>query len=261
MGFCGADGGAVNRVCLKVEYDGTDFCGSQLQPNGRTVQGVLESALQTVLDIPVRIHPSGRTDAGVHARGLVVHFDTNRALPAAAYREGLNSLLPSDLSVIAVAMADESFHARFSATGKCYRYTLLLSRQRRPLIDRYVWRVDPGIDIVSMETAAADFIGEHDFSAFRTTGCSSSRTVRRIDAVEFVKEGGLLHIDVVGSGFLKNMVRRMVGCLVEIGRRQRSGDDISLMLQGSPSDRPALTAPPTGLCLEEVFYNPMPDFN
>ncbi|PLX82036.1 MAG: tRNA pseudouridine(38-40) synthase TruA [Desulfuromonas sp.] len=250
----------MNRICLKIEFDGTDFCGSQLQPNGRTVQGQLEAALQTMLEVPVRVHPSGRTDAGVHARGMVVHFDTERSLPASAYREGMNSMLPPDLAVIGVAPVEDCFHARFSATGKRYRYTLLLSQQRRPLVSRYVWRVEPDLDLAPMETAAPDFVGVHDFIRFRTSGCSSQRTVRRIDAINFRSEGNLLHIDVVGSGFLKNMVRRMVGCLVEIGRGQRDCRDIGRMLQDQPVERPALTAPPSGLCLEEVFYDPPPGF-
>ncbi|ORJ59509.1 tRNA pseudouridine(38-40) synthase TruA [Geothermobacter hydrogeniphilus] len=242
------------RIRLLLEYDGTDFCGWQVQARGRTVQGTVEEALRQILGEEVRLHSSGRTDAGVHARGMVAHFDPPRELPLRAWREGLNALLPDDLAVREAAEVAADFHARFSARGKWYRYSLLPSPCRRPLLGRTSWQIRSELDLPAMVTAAADFVGEHDFSAFRAAGCAARTTVRRIDSIDLVREGELLHWDIRGSGFLKNMIRIMLGTLVEIGLGNRPTTDVRELLAGCERSRAGRTAPPQGLCLQEVYY-------
>ncbi len=242
------------RIKLTLEYDGSNYVGWQLQPNGVSVQQQLESALLQLLGEPVRVHSSGRTDAGVHALGMVCHLDSNRQLPLSAWREGLNRYLPDDIAVRAAEFVADQFHARFSARGKRYRYSILRSEVRSPLQRKTSWQIRQPLDLQAMRTAAELLQGKHDFATFRTSGCAAGTTCREIFKLELTEADCLLYIDVSGSGFLKNMVRMMVGTLVEIGRGKRPVEDISRLLAGDPQVAPALTAPAQGLCLMEVWY-------
>lgn len=242
------------RIKLTIEYEGTAYVGWQVQPNGVSIQALVERALLRLLGSEVRVHSSGRTDAGVHALGMVCHFDPPRELPLTAWREGLNRFLPDDIAVREAAEVNDAFHARFSAKGKCYRYTILRSAVRSPLNLRTSWQVRQELDLKLMRQAADFFVGEHDFTAFRTAGCAAATTCREIVSMEMSEQESLLHIDVCGSGFLKNMVRMMVGTLVEVGRGKRPAAEIEKMLSGQPFGAPALTAPAQGLCLLEVWY-------
>lgn len=242
------------RIKLTIEYDGTDFVGWQVQPNGVSIQQRVELALEQLLEEKVRVHSSGRTDAGVHALGMVCHFDTGRELPLSAWREGVNRFLPVTIAVRQAEEVGDDFHARFSAKGKRYRYSLLRNEVRSPLQRRTSWQIRQKLDLESMREAARLFVGEHDFAAFRTSGCAAVTTQRKIFSVDLIEEGDLLHIDVSGTGFLKNMVRMMVGTLVEIGRGKRPVDDVEKLLDCSSEVGPALTAPAQGLCLMEVDY-------
>lgn len=245
------------RIKLTIEYDGTDYVGWQIQPNGISVQQRLEEALAQLSGETIRVHSSGRTDAGVHAQGMVCHFDTSRELPLSAWREGANRFLPQDIAVRRAEVVAADFHARFAASGKCYRYTLLLGEIRSPLLRRNSWQVRPPLDLELMQTAARQFVGRHDFAAFRTSGCAAETTTREIFAVSFFEEFPLIHIDVEGSGFLKNMVRMIVGTLVEVGRGKRPLADIGKLLLRDAEVKPAFTAPAQGLCLREVRYEAM----
>jgi tRNA pseudouridine38-40 synthase len=242
------------KIKLTIEYDGTDFVGWQVQPNGVSVQQRVELALEQLLEEPVRVHSSGRTDAGVHALGMVCHLTSERELPVSAWREGVNRFLPRSIAVRSAELVDEDFHARFSARGKRYRYTLLCDEIRSPLQRHTSWQVRQKLDFSAMKCAADQFVGKHDFAAFRTSGCNAETTQREIFAVELIETGNLLYVDVSGSGFLKNMVRMMVGTLVEIGRGKRPVEDISALLGDGPRVGPPLTAPAQGLCLMEVWY-------
>lgn len=242
------------KIKLTIEYDGTDYVGWQVQPNGVSIQQRVELALEQLLGEPVRVHSSGRTDAGVHARGMVCHLTTQRKLPLSAWREGLNRFLPETIVVRCAENVADDFHARFSAKGKRYRYALLCDEVRSPLQRYGCWQIRQSLDFLAMKLAAEQFVGEHDFAAFRTSGCGAETTRRQIFSVELIEVGNLLHIDVYGSGFLKNMVRMMVGTLVEIGRGKRPTDDVARLLNGDPDAGPALTAPAQGLCLLEVWY-------
>jgi tRNA pseudouridine38-40 synthase len=244
----------MKTIRLTVEYDGTDYVGWQIQPNGRSVQEVLETALNRVLATPVRVHSAGRTDAGVHARGMVAHFETAADLPLAAYREGLNRLLPMDVAVREAAEAPEGFHARFNARGKWYRYAIHSAAVRSPLLGRSAWHLRSALDLAAIERAAQDFVGRHDFAAFRAAGCDARTTVREIYSLQLAQQGELLFIDVRGEGFLRNMVRVMVGTLVEIGTGRRPATDVAQLLLGGCREKAGRTAPAHGLCLMEVWY-------
>jgi len=244
----------VARIKLTIEYDGTDYVGWQVQPNGVSVQQRIELALEQLLEEKVRVHSSGRTDAGVHALGMVCHLDSERDLPLSAWREGLNRFLPESIAVRHAEIVGGDFHARFSAKGKRYRYSLLLSEVRSPLQRRTSWQVRQTLDLQLLQRAAELFVGCHDFAAFRTSGCAAESTQREIFSVTFIEDGPLLHIDICGSGFLKNMVRMIVGTLVEIGRGKRPFEDVEKLLTLDPQTSPALTAPAQGLCLMDVWY-------
>ncbi|GFO54293.1 tRNA pseudouridine synthase A [Geomonas sp. Red276] len=244
----------MRNIKLIVEYDGTAYAGWQIQPNGLSVQEVMEEALGRMLGEPPRLRSSGRTDAGVHARGMVACFRTEKGMPLRAFREGLNTLLPEDIAVRDACEVPLEFNPRADAVAKHYRYTLLLDRLRSPLVRHSSWRVPGPVDVFAMEKAADEFVGEHDFLAFQGARCAAKTTIRRINSFDLVREGGLLHLDINGTGFLKNMVRIMTGTLVEVGLGRRTPEDIRrLLLEGDRPDA-GITAPPQGLCLMEVFY-------
>ncbi len=244
----------MRTIRLTLEYEGTDYVGWQLQPNGLSVQQVVEEALHKVMGEAVRLHSSGRTDARVHARCMVAHFRTGLNLPLAAFREGVNRFLPCDIAVRKAEEAPQGFHARFDARGKWYRYTLYLNPVRSPLHARTSWHIRDHLDVAAMTEAVPLFVGLHDFAAFRTSGCAARCTEREIYSFEIIREGDLLHCDVRGSGFLRNMVRVMVGTLVEVGLGKRDVDSITSLLSGQSPHPSGMTAPPQGLCLMEVWY-------
>ncbi len=174
----------MRTIRLVVEFDGTRFAGWQLQANGLSVQEVVEEALARLTGEKIRLASSGRTDAGVHARGMTVHFRTAGALPLAAFREGINRLLPAEVAVREAAEAPPGFHARFSARGKWYRYTIYNAAVRSPLAARTSWHLRAPLDLPAMMQGAAAFAGRHDFAAFRAAGCDARETVREIFSVD-----------------------------------------------------------------------------
>ena len=244
----------MRTILMQIEYDGTAYVGWQVQANGLAVQEVVESALAQILHREVRIHSSGRTDAGVHARGMAAHFQTESQLPLQAFREGANRFLPSDVVIRDVREMPEGFHARFSARGKWYRYTIYHHAVRSPLAARTPWHLRGDLDLDQVRQAAGYLIGEHDFQAFRSSSCVARTTVREIFQVEVIADREFVHIDIRGSGFLKNMVRMLVGTLVEVGQGRRPATDLQKLLQGEPGGVCGPTAPAHGLCLQEVWY-------
>lgn len=244
----------MRTILLQVEYDGTQYAGWQVQPNGLTVQEVVESALAKLLGHEVRIHSSGRTDAGVHARGMMAHFRIDTNLPLKAFREGVNSFLPQDVVIRSAEEKPEDFHARFSTKGKWYRYTIYRNDVRSPLSARTAWHLRSRLNINLMQEAASYMVGEHDFQAFRSSSCVAKTTRREIFQVEISSEGDFLYLDFRGTGFLKNMVRMLTGTLVEVGQERRSPDDVKKMLDGCGDLSCGPTAPAHGLCLQEVWY-------
>jgi len=245
----------MTRIKLTVAYDGTDYVGWQYQPNGFSVHQCIEQAVGQLTGVVHSIHSSGRTDAGVHARAMVCHLDTERDLPLSAWSEGVNRFLPVTIAVRHAEYVDAQFHARYSAISKIYRYTILRDPIRSPLERLTCWQVKHPLDIGRMQNAAKSFVGQHDFALFRTSGCAAQTTVRNIQRVSLTEDLSLLHVDVQGRGFLRNMVRMMVGTLVDIGRKKRPYTDIEQMLAGETKISPALTAPAHGLCLMKVLFS------
>lgn len=244
----------MRNIKLTIEYEGTAYSGWQVQPNGVTVQQVMEGALERMLGVPTKLRSSGRTDAGVHARGMVACFTTDKTLPLRAFREGLNTLLPPDIAVREACEVPLAFNPRADASRKHYRYTIVLDPLRSPLARKVAWRLGGKLDLDAMRAACAYFVGEHDFAAFRASNCAAKTTVRTIYSLELVQDGRWLHVDVNGSGFLKNMVRVMVGTLVEVGQGKRTPDDVARLLLVGDRQVSGVTAPPHGLCLMQVFY-------
>lgn len=249
----------MRTIKLKIEYDGTAYVGWQTQPNGPSIQQAVETALSEINSVPVSVVSSGRTDAGVHARGMVAHFQTEDNLPLSAFREGVNSRLPRDIAIVAAEEAAPDFHARYSALAKKYRYSIYQGEIRSPLASRYSWHLKRRLDLDSMSQAADGLVGLHDFAAFRSSGCDSKTTVREIYALTVKKHGSMIHIDIIGSGFLRNMVRVIVGTLVEIGNGARSPEEIQSLLHGGVRDLSGVTAPAHGLSLIKVWYDGSPD--
>ncbi|NLV25211.1 MAG: tRNA pseudouridine(38-40) synthase TruA [Deltaproteobacteria bacterium] len=243
----------MKTVKLVVEYNGARYVGWQVQAKGMSVQGELEKALAEIVGHPLRVIGAGRTDAGVHALGMTAHFRTAGNLPMSAFREGVNRLLPEDIAVKRAEEACPGFHARYNARGKWYRYTIIQSPAPTPLRAPFSWRLRKPLDLEAVREAAAAFVGVHDFAPFRSSGCAAKTSVREIFSLSLQSEGELLFIDVRGSGFLKNMVRMMVGTLTEIGRGKEDPGLVARMLATGKPQAP-ITAPPQGLCLMEVFY-------
>ncbi len=246
----------MQRIRVTVAYDGTDFCGWQLQPGLRTVQGELESAISRITGAPVRVHGSGRTDSGVHALGQVVHFDIEDRWSAVLWQRALNSLLPDDISVLESSLVPDDFHSRFSAEHKSYTYNLWIHNGYfLPWRRRYVWKCGP-LDLDALDQGMEYFLGEHDFAAFQNTGTPVSSTVRTI--YEFDRKHGdtehEIQLRVCGSGFLKQQVRNMVGCLVRIARGKADPDFVRSLLQMKDRTAAPATAPARGLFLERVYY-------
>lgn len=241
-------------IFLTISYDGTNYSGWQVQPNGLAVQQVVEEALEQLLKERVQVRSSGRTDAGVHARAMAASFTTSRNLPMQAFVEGTNRFLPADIAVQSARIVPDGFKPITMAHAKQYRYTIINSSVRSPLDRLYSWQVRETLDLDTMVEAASRFVGSHDFAAFRASNCVAKTTVRRIDSVEITRLGSRITIDVVGGGFLKNMVRVMVGTLVDIGKGRFMPVDIDRLLLIGDRREAGSTAPACGLCLIQVFY-------
>lgn len=244
----------MRNILLTIEYDGTNYAGWQVQPNGLSIQQVVEEALAKMLKEPVRLHSSGRTDAGVHAVGMPASFTTTKTVPLKAFTAGLNGLLPPDVAVRGAREVPLEFHPRREATSKHYRYTLHVSPNRAPLSRLYSWHLRGPLNIDAMREGAGYFVGEHDFAAFRAAGCAAKTTIRRVVSVAVREQGEFLLVDVKGAGFLRNMVRIMVGTLVETGLGRRSPDTVRELLQCPDRSVAGVTAPPHGLSLIEVSF-------
>ena len=241
-------------ILLTIAYDGTNYSGWQVQPNGLAVQQVVEEALEQLLKEHVQVRSSGRTDAGVHARAMAAAFTTSRNLPLRAFVEGVNRFLPADIAIQDARIVPAEFKPITMAYAKHYRYTIINSSIRSPLDRQYSWQVREPLDLAAMEEAAGCFVGIHDFAAFRASNCVAKTTIRRIDSVHIARQDSIITIDVTGGGFLKNMVRVMVGTLVDIGKGRFTPSDIDRLLQRGDRKEAGSTAPACGLCLMRVVY-------
>lgn len=243
---------------LTVAYDGTNFCGWQTQPSQRTVQSVVEKAWQEITGEQVRATSTSRTDSGVHARGQVVGIETATQIPMSKMLTGMNAKLPEDVVVLSVEEAPEGFHATYDAIGKRYRYQLHNDR-RRPLFDLpYVWHVPQHLDVEAMHCSGQALVGRHDFVSFQCAGSERESTVRTISAVEVLpgkgKDSSQVWIEVEGDGFLYNMVRVIVGTLVDVGLGRKPESWVAEVLAARDRQTAGQTAPPQGLFLLFVNY-------
>jgi len=245
------------RLRLRLEYHGAHFQGWQIQPRGVTVQGALEGALLELTGTSVRVIGAGRTDAGVHARGQVAHCDVPEGGPRESWQKALNAVLPAGVAVLEAALTSGDFHARHDACSKAYRYRILNRRAPSPLRAELTWHVRKRLDLDAMRSAAADLLGNHDFSAFRGApggAPSRERTERTLDRLEWVGEGDELHLWAEGQSFMRYMVRNLAGTLVEIGLGKRPASEATRILASKDRSRAGRTAPAHGLCLEAVRY-------
>lgn len=246
----------TRHIRLVVEYDGTDLHGWQRQHGAPTVQEHLEAALAKLLTHEAPVVGASRTDAGVHARGQVASFRTERDIPVHGIRRGLNSMLPDSIAIRDAAEVPDDFHPRFSATGKHYRYTILTAPNRSPRWRDRAWHHPEALSVSAMHDAARALLGEHDFAAFRAAGCTAKTTMRRVDSIALTRlHPHLLDIDIRGNAFLRQMVRILVGTLTEVGTGRRSVAQVAEILASKDRKQAGITAPAQGLELIEVRYD------
>ncbi len=244
----------MRNLRLEICYDGTRYRGWQrLKGVDNTVQGKIEDCLSRILDEEIEIHGSGRTDAGAHARGQVANFHCESSMPCGEILEQLRRYLPEDIGIYSCREASQRFHARLNAVRKTYQYRLWNSDQPCVFNRRFVY-VDAGaLDMEKMRHAAEHFLGEHDFSAFCANKKMKKSTIRRVDLVDIQRVGPEVRFVFVGNGFLYNMVRIMVGTLLEVGRGEREPDSIPALF-GAKREEAGFLVPASGLCLMEVEY-------
>lgn len=245
----------MRNFMLTLSYDGSRYHGWQRQGNTEnTIQQRLESALSRVLSQPVEISGSGRTDAGAHAKMQVASFKADTALTADEILAGLRALLPEDIAAHSLTDAPPRFHARLSCTGKTYVYRVQNSPVPNVFERKYMYRIDEELDLEKMRSAAKLLLGEHDFSAFCSNKRMKKSAVRRVDEIRIDSLGSELRFTVSGNGFLYNMVRIIVGSLLEVGARRMTQEALAAALKSKKRENAGPTAPACGLCLYEVRY-------
>lgn len=248
----------MRRIRIIIEYDGTNYVGWQVQPNGVSVQQKLNEALLSVTGETIQVHGSGRTDSGVHARAQVGHFDTDARMRADKFAVAMNVNLPGDIRVLYAEECAPDFHARFAAKEKSYRYTLQLGEHAHVFTRNTALHVHSRLDTDAMRRAAEDLLGEHDFRAFMSAGSTVENTVRTVLSSGWTQDGAYLHYDVTGNGFLYNMVRIIAGTMLEIGMHRLDEAAIRTALTTLNRSDAGATAPAHGLTLMRVKY---PDFD
>lgn len=238
-----------------ITYDGNAYHGWQIQPHGPTIQGTIEKALETIVQQKCRLTASGRTDAGVHAYGQVAHVLIDTQIPASRLQKGINSLLPPDISIVGCEIVPAKFHARFDAQKKLYRYQIINGPYPVPIGRQYVWQIFQPLDLAAMQEATGYLIGEHDFKTFESAGSPRNHTTRHILSAKW-EEPRKQHLtfEIEANGFLKQMVRNIVGTIVDVGKGRFQPEDIPRMLAAQNRSVAGQTAPAAGLFLVEVTY-------
>lgn len=241
-------------IKLILEYDGTAYAGWQRQPDQPTIQEAIETAIEGITQVKVPVIGAGRTDAGVHALGQVASFRIDRIMTPREWTRALNAHLPDTISVQSVALVPDTFHARYSAKGKLYEYRLV-NREARPALDRqYCWHIYKPLNDAAMNQAAMPLIGSHDFSSFQTQPTDNEDPICHIEHLTVFRHGDTLRVEAYADRFLKQMVRSIVGTLVEVGLGKRSPDDLRTILHARDRSAAGKTAPPQGLFLMRVDY-------
>ena len=243
---------SLRQVRAVIEYDGTAFAGSQVQPNARTVQGELEEALNRLIGERTRVRLAGRTDAGVHATGQVAAFRLPRGIGLPSLRERLNALLPDDLAVRSLRPAGAGFDPRRDAQWRVYRYRIRMNGSRRPTDRHRTLEIEDRLDVAAMAAAAARMVGERDFAALGSH--VRGRTVRHLAEVRVTRRGDLIEVRVTANAFLRRMVRSMVAILLAVGRGRLAPEAVDGLLDGTGRALHGRAAPPRGLTLERIVY-------
>ena len=247
----------MRHLKLTLQYDGSAFVGWQRQDNGTSIQALLEAALEPLEGGPVTVHGAGRTDAGVHALGQVASVTLSTRLDALTIGRALNAVLPADVRVLGCEEALPDFHARFSATGKIYEYRIVNAPIVSPFLHRYAWHVIPPLELDAMREAARVLVGRHDFAAFQAAGSNVASSVRTIASIEWQDGGGYdlpIIMRVEGDGFLRHMVRTVVGTLIEVGLGRWPAGCVGDILGSRDRTLAGPTAPAHGLYLVRVLY-------
>lgn len=245
-----------HKYKIVLAYDGTNFCGWQVQKNGISIQSLLQKALSTALRAPTPITGSGRTDAGVHAKGQVAHFTSSEPIDADRLLASLNGLLPEDIRILSIEEVPLTFHARYSAKSKIYHYTFDLDRTINPFTRLYTTR-QSSLNLELMKNACQHFIGTHDFTSFANEGDRGSASrcaVRTLTRLDLFQTPNGIRLEFEGDGFLYKMVRNIVGTLLEVAKQKLSPDSIQTLLAAKDRKKAPAAAPPQGLCLVEVRY-------
>lgn len=252
----GREGALRRNICLLLEYDGRPFHGWQVQPVSPTVQEVLSEAIDRITGEPSVPKGSGRTDAGVHALGQVANFFTGSSLPADTFLRAINSLAGPSIAVLSAIEVPETFDAQYGAVSKTYRYRLLLRPSPSPMEYGRSWHIPGPLNLHRVRKAAEHFVGERDFAAFRSAGCASRNSVRTISALTIRRSGEKVEIDITANGFLRQMVRNIVGTLVDAGRGRIPPRTVPAILSSGDRSLAGVAAPPQGLYLLTVDYPP-----
>ena len=242
------------RVKLVVAYEGTNYCGWQIQPNGITIEQVLNETLSSLLGEEITVTGASRTDAGVHSLGNVAVFETHTKMPAEKISFALNQRLPEDIVVQESCQVPEDFHPRFSKSRKTYEYRILNCRFRQPLERRTSYFYHYPLDVSAMQKAAAYLVGEHDFTSFASVHAQTNTYVRMIYALDVVREGDMIRIRVQGNGYLYNMVRIIAGTLIQVGAGIKKPEDMESILAGKDRELAGPTAPAHGLTMIGLEY-------
>lgn len=245
----------MRNLKLVIEYDGTHYQGWQVQRHAPTIQGIIEEKLEILTGEKIHLIGSGRTDAGVHALGQVANFKTESQLGVGSIQKALNHLLPYDIVIMSVEETYDRFHARKDSKSKVYEYRILNQDLRSVFLHGYAWHIPQKLNLSEMKNATRLLIGEHDFSAFRTVGSSTRTCVRRVIQAQWKNPlDGLICFEIEANGFLKQMVRSMVGTLVEVGKGKIDQEEFRKILESNDRKKAGPTAPAHGLFLKEVKY-------
>lgn len=253
----------MRNIKLEIEYDGTNYCGWQVQNSPQStvhssqkkaIQQTIEKVLSKILQEKIRLIASGRTDAGVHAKGQVANFKTNSQIPLKKLQVALNSLLPQDIAIINVREVNANFHSRFNAKSKLYRYTILNNAQRSAFLRNTAYFYPYFLDLKLMRAESKALLGQHNFKAFQASDKKERSATRTIKNLKINKKKGLVYIDIEADGFLYNMARNIVGTLIEIGRGKLKKGDLEKILQAKDRRLAGPTAGARGLCLLSVKY-------
>ncbi|MCR4944880.1 MAG: tRNA pseudouridine(38-40) synthase TruA [Clostridium sp.] len=244
----------MKNIKLILEFDGTNYGGWQKQNNNKTIQEELEKAIRKATGEDIEVIGSSRTDAGVHSRGMTANFKTNSSIPPERFREAVNRHLPDDIAILKSEEVNDSFHARYDSKGKTYSYTIVNRYEKVSIGRNYVYHVKDELDLLKMQEACKYFIGKHDFTAFKTNGSSVKTSVRTIKELYMEKDGDSIRIFVTADGFLYNMVRIIVGTLLEVGKGKIDPKSIENIIESKDRNQSGPCVQPNGLVLEKVYY-------